>query len=208
MYYLGNCCRQPRSGRRQGRTAGLLGTIAVLLAVVGIASSAEAQSVETPALEIAVDYQNFQRDTVYWFHGWVVSAARPVNDYLAIVGEVGDARSREEFHLYDEFYPYVAEYQWYTFAGGVRFAWRRPRVTTFMDALVGAVMINEQFHSFGIRTYSESNGLIQYGGGADIRITGRVAARVAAKVLLVVDASGAAARLRLTAGVVVGIGRR
>ena len=201
MYYLRNCGRHQRSGRRQGRAVGWLGTITVLLGVVGMASSAEAQSVETPALEIAVDYQNFQRDSVYWFHGWVVSAARPVNDYLAIVGEVGDARSREEYYLYDEFYPYVAEYQWSTFAGGVRFAWRRPRVTTFMDALVGAAMI-------GTSATEETNGLIQYGGGADIRITGRVAARVAAKVLVVVDSSGAGARLRLTAGVVVGIGRR
>ena len=201
MYYLRNCGRHQRSGRRQGRAVGWLGTITVLLGVVGMASSAEAQSVETPALEIAVDYQNFQRDSVYWFHGWVVSAARPVNDYLTIVGEVGDARSREEYTLYGEFYPHVAEYQWSTFAGGVRFAWRRPRVTTFMDALVGAAMIEAS------RT-KETNGLIQYGGGADIRITRRIAARVAAKLLLVVESSAAAARLRFTAGVVMGIGRR
>ena len=106
-----------------------------------------------------------------------------------------------------KFYPYVEEHQWYTFAGGVRFAWRRPRVTSFMDALVGAHVVNQRFQR---TTYSESNGLIQYGGGADIRITRRIAARVAAKLLVVVDGSGGgvAARLRLTAGVVVGIGRR
>lgn len=204
MYYLRNCGRHQRSGRRQGRAVGWLGTITVLLGVVGMASSAEAQSIETPVLEIAVGYQNFQRDSVTGFHGWVVSAARPVNDYLAIVGDVGAARSRD-----DDFYPYVEEEQWYTFAGGVRFAWRRPRVTTFVDGLVGAAITNMQFHSHRVSTFNERFGLIQYGGGADIRITGRVAARVTGKVLLLVSGAGdTVARLRLTAGVVVGIGRR
>ena len=205
MYYLRNCGRHQRSGRRQGRAVGWLGTITVLLGVVGMASSAEAQSVETPALEIAVDYQNFQRDSVSGFHGWVVSAARPVNDYLAIVGEVGDARGGD-----DEFYPYVEEDQWYTFAGGVRLAWRRPRVTTFVDGLVGAAITNMHFHrGRRVSTHNERLGLIQYGGGADIRITGRVAARVTGKALLLVSGTGGTAfRLRLTAGVVVSIGRR
>ena len=134
-----------------------------------------------------------------------MSAARPVNDRVAIVGEVGDARSRV-----DEFYPYVEEEQWYTFAGGVRFVWRRPRVTTFVDGLVGAAIGEQRFyHPPGFSSHDERFSLIQYGGGGDIRITQRVAARVTAKVLLLVSGAGeTVGLLRFTAGVVVGIGRR
>ena len=132
------------------------GIAAVSLSAATV-SAAEAQSVETPALEIGIDYQTFQRDTVNRFHGWVVSAARPVNDYLAIVGEVGDARGGD-----DQYYPYVEEDEWYTFAGGVRFLWRRPRVTTFVDGLVGAAIINQQFHHrHRVSTFNETLGLIQ-----------------------------------------------
>ena len=195
---------QRGSGWQQG--------IVVLLGLVCMASSAEAQSIDTPALEIAVGYQNLHGDWGRSLHGWVVSAGRPVNDRLSLVGEVGIARLR-----YSDVY-FVEEGQLLTYVGGVRFAWRRPRVAWFVHALVGAIQSNDQ-QQFRVSPdepflflgppFTERLGVIQLGGGADIRLATRVAARITAETLTAFDYQGTGfVGGRVTAGVVVGIGRR
>ena len=198
------------SGLQRGRRGWQQG-IVVLLGLVCMASSAEAQSIDTPALEIAVGYQNLHGEWGRSLHGWVVSAGRPVNDRLSLVGEVGIARLR-----YSDVY-FVEEGQLLTYVGGVRFAWHRPRVAWFVNALVGAIQFNEQEQyrvspdePFRVlRPFTERLGVIQLGGGADIRLATRVAARITAETLSAVGYEGAGfVGGRVTAGVVVGIGRR
>ena len=115
------------SGLQRGKCGWQQG-IVVLLGLVCMASSAEAQSINTPALEIAVGYQNLHGEWGRSLHGLVVSAGRPVNDRLSLVGEVGIARLR-----YSDVY-FVEEGQLLTYVGGVRFGSRRPRVAWFVHA--------------------------------------------------------------------------
>ena len=204
------------SGLQRGKCGWQQG-IVVLLGLVCMASSAEAQSIDTPALEIAVGYQNQHGQDLSggWgrnLHGLVVSAGRPVNDRLSLVGEVGIARFRDS-DVY-----YGAEGQLVTYVGGVRFGSRRPRVAWFVHALVGAIQGNLQEQSrvspdepfrFHGPPFTDRLGVIQLGVGADIRLATRVAARITAETLTGFDSMGAGlVGGRVTAGIVVGIGRR
>ena len=198
------------SGLQRGKRGWQQG-IVVLLGLLCMASSAEAQSIDTPALEIAVGYQNLHGEWNRSLNGWVVSAGRPVNDRLSLVGEVGIARLR-----YSDV-NFVQEGQLLTYVGGVRFAWRRPRVAWFVNVLVGGMHSHEQqqhrlFLDEPLRFFRPSTerlGVIQLGGGVDIRLATRVAARITAETLSAFGYQGAGfVGGRVTTGIVVGIGRR
>ena len=169
--------------------------------MMGMVSFAEAQAIQAPALEIAVGYRNLPP----YSHGWFASAARPLSDRSAIVGEVGYARYSEGGRPRARL-----EHLLYTFLGGVRFARRSPRVTPFVEALTGVLKTTTRRHPGDTYIfYGQQHFIVlQVGAGADIQIGRRAAVRIGIRLHTPLSSSGMYPGLLFTAGYVVGIGSR
>ena len=179
-----------------------------ILAITVMASVAEGQTNHMPSVEIAAGYQSLQRDRTPEFRGWFVSAARPLGDHFAVVGEFADVSFREAS------LEYVDEGSWYTYLAGVRYAFPVARVMPFVQVLGGiatgtvqqeAMLPGDPAHSFALTRHF---GALQAGAGMDIRITRHIAARVAANAFTRYDGGEALTRFRFATGVVFGIGNR
>ncbi len=179
------------------------------------ASVATAQTLSTPAFEIAAGWHTVNTpDTAP--QGWLVSAARPFGDRWAIVVDVGNLSFSRSPIAYR-----VEENRWHTFSGGIRHAWRRPRVTPFVAAQGGFVMLRSSSTYYDpyrpvelpplypqTVEYTDYAGLFQATAGIDIRLASRLSARVSASALNLYTDSIGTSFLKLTAGMVIGLGSR
>ena len=202
-------CGLGRMRRRwQGRTPSTrfhLVTAGVLVSMT-MASVAHGQTTHAPTLEIAAGYQSLQRDDPPAERGWFVSAARPLGEHFSVTGEFGTVAYR------DAVPEYVDEGRLYTYLAGVRYAFPVARVKPFVQVLAGAATgeVQQELLSSGVTASSFARtrhfGALQAGGGMDVRITRRIAARVAANAFTRYAGGVSLTRFRFTTGVVFGIG--
>lgn len=194
-------CR-PQQGSRVPARSDAVGRVAVILAVLaGFASNASAQVVDAPQLEVAGGYQLPQSFRPHRLEEWFVSVAGPLDERMALVGEVAGTSLREAG-------------QGQTFLIGLRYAWPGRRVAPFVQGLVGGANLERTFNDWrytGNTLKVESLfGAWQVGGGIDVRITRRIAARLAASSLTLHserlmhfgEPSGRTTRFRFAAGTV------
>ena len=194
-------CRQPKPGRYSlARYDVIRRLVAALAVMAAFGASASAQDVDAPQLEISGGYQFPQSFRVLGLQEWLVSVAAPLDDRISLVGEVAGASLRKAG-------------RGRTFLIGLRHAWPGRRVTPFVQGLVGGASL-ARFSRFGfvdggtIEVESLFGGY-QVGGGIDIGITKRIAARLAANSVTLYSErlglygeSGGATRFRFVAGAV------
>lgn len=195
-------CRQPKPGSHSlARYDVVRRVVATLAVMAAFGSSASAQDVDAPQLEISGGYQLPQSFRALGLQEWFVSVAAPLDDSISLVGEVAGASLRKAG-------------RGQTFLIGLRHAWPGRRVTPFVQGLVGGASLARQFSRFGsveggtVELESFFGGY-QVGGGIDVGITRRMAARFAANSLTLYSErlnlygeSGGATRFRFVAGAV------
>lgn len=167
-------CR-PQQGSRFRARFDVVRRVAVILTVVaGFASNASAQVVDAPQLEVAGGYQLPPSFRPHGLEEWFVSVAGPLDERTALVGEVAGTSLREAG-------------RGQTYLIGLRYAWPGRRVTPFVQGLVGGANLERTFNDWrytGNTLKVESLfGAWQVGTGIDVRITRRIAARLAANSL-------------------------
>ena len=146
----------------------------MLALATAFASSASAQVVAAPQLGIAGGHRFSQSFGDLSLQEWFLSAAGPLNERMALVGEVAGTSLREAGNGQ-------------MFLIGLRYTWPGRRVTPFVQGLVGGgnlerTFINWRFRGDTLKIESLYGGW-QVGGGIDVRITRRIAARLAASSL-------------------------
>lgn len=198
-------CRRPTPGNHGlARFDALRRVAAVSMAVAAFASSASAQVVDTSQLEVAGGHQLSRSFRALGLHEWFVSIAGSLDDRSALVGEVAGLSVRQAG-------------RGHVFLIGLRHAWSGRRVTPFVQGLVGGASLGRTFHPFGLveaRPVEVESlfGGHQVGGGIDVRITRRIAARLAANALTLYSdrlevhgESGSTTRFRFGAGAVLSV---
>ena len=176
----------------------------ILVVVAAFASDASAQAVDAPQLEVAGGHQVFEVEgglhvsrsfRARALEEWFLSVASPLNDRISLVGEVAGTSLRDAG-------------RGQTFLIGLRYAWSGRRVTPFVEGLVGGASLRQTFTTIVPSPYGQRNSLLggwQVGGGIDVRITERIAARLAANSLTLYSdrlPSGSTRRFRFAAGAV------
>ena len=171
------------------------------MVVAGFASSASGQVVDASQLEIAGGHQLSRSFRALSLHEWFVSIGGSLNDRMALVGEIAGVSLRQAG-------------RGHAFLIGLRHAWSGRRVTPFVQGLAGGANLERTFHPFGLAEGSTVEiaslfGGYQVGGGIDVRITRRIAARLAANSLTLYSdrlklhgESGSTTRFRFGAGAV------
>ena len=99
------------------------------------------------------------------FEGWAVSAAAPLSEHFAVVGEVGGNYQR----YYSSYYYVDVVLRNYSYLGGPRFSIRPiPRANVFGQLLVGRVRASSVTPSWpGSAGKSDNEFTVQPGGGVD-----------------------------------------
>ena len=176
-------------------------------AVVKVPPPSDAYAFDAPFVEVAAGYQSFTNvRRLPTPRGWFVSVGGPVNERVTVVGEIADAYSRNVRPMI-----FVGEQHWYTYLGGVRYAWPGQRAVPFVQALGGAGVLSTREEAL----YEEPPRAHRYGshhlayelsGGVDILVVRRLAARFSAERLTLYEDGVGVGFLRFSTGVVVRIG--
>ena len=178
-------------------------------AVTRVPPLPDTQALHAPSVEIAGGYQGFTSLSRLPFpRGWFVSVGRPLNERVTVVGEVADAFFRDVTPTI-----FVDEEHWYTYLGGVRYAWPGQRVVPFVQALGGAGVVSSREETLyreppTIWERSYRYVALQFTGGVDILIVRRISARFTASNLTLYEGAGGSSVLRFSTGVVIRLGSR
>ena len=167
----------------------------VLVAAVALLPARPAHAQSTPLGDVAVSY-SFLRfvegDGLNLSAGWLVSVSRRIGPVFSVVGEAaGNYRSDEGDWL-----------MVHSFMGGVRASPRsRAGVRPFAQLLVGAAAAS-------CCGESDTKPAVEPGGGLDVPIGERTAARIGVSFPFVFDEGDVTKLFRFQAGVVFRIGGR
>ena len=159
----------------------------------------------TRAGEVAGGYQ-FMRDRDLgedFPSGWFVSGAGYLTDRIAIVGEVAGSRWSETNSDFD----LIATVDVITFLAGVRLRLERGPVVPFVQLLAGGARGRATLSGLGAESSESATGLaIQPGGGVDVLLNDRMAARATFDYRRISFESQTTNQIRVAVGVVMGIG--
>lgn len=171
-----------------------IGGIVTAVFLIGVPSAAVAQN--TGVSEFGAGYQfvgdaeldeNFPK-------GWFVSGGGYLTDRVSIVGEV--TGSHKGFT--------VVDLNLYTYVGGVRLSYQTGEVKPFVQFQAGAARFTTSLEVVGLpNDESRTDFVIQPGGGVDIPLTDRVAARVMVDYRHIFFEREAGKEVRVAAGLVV-----
>jgi hypothetical protein len=182
------------------RLSCVTGLMMLALALVGAPTPAAAQDV--PAVEVSGGY-NFLRvfddeleGEENFPKGWYADVAGNITPTLGVVGALfGTYKTIED-----------VDFSVHGFMAGVRLSGRNnPTVVPFGEVLVGAARSKAEFGGFD---ESETDGLLQLGGGVNFIATTNVGVRVGAAYVRVFSEDEGTNVLRFTAGLVLGFGSR
>jgi hypothetical protein len=177
-----------RYGGREGVAMSLLHPVRVLLGslvVMGFTSSVFAQSV--PRLEISGGYQLTRIEAETIPAGWYVDVAGNVSRFLALVGEVSGLHDAVDESVSSGSVTFTAtgKVRMHTFLGGVRFNARPgPGVTPYLQVLFGSARLSSTITGTvsgsapTILSESQTEPILQIGGGVDLALGRRAAVRV------------------------------
>ena len=204
--------------------AGMLRFAMLSLILLGGASRAFAQ--HTPSVEISGGYQllspaDDDDETGTLDQGWYAEGTYNANHVVSFVGQVARNSESLEASFSDEGVTVNARAtaRLYTLLAGVRFSDRRgARAVWFGHALVGNVLLSGRATVTGTEggvpieevhfNATTSNLGVQLGGGVNLGVSTRIAIRLGADSLRVFGEDASSTALRVTAGVVVPVGRR
>ena len=180
----GRAADQPKQSNHGLVRFGLIRRVATIMALVtALASNASAQEVATPELEIAGGYQFSRSFRALSPQEWFLSAAAPLDGRMALVGEVAGTMG-EGFG----FTPAIGSGITLRLADkgqtaliGLRYAWSGRRMTPFVQGLVGGARVS--YSGLSDDDVTSLFGAWQVGGGVDVPIARRFAARFAANFL-------------------------
>jgi outer membrane protein with beta-barrel domain len=180
-----------------------LGSAALCLIVLGVALPAAAQG--TPKAELSAGYNFFRvfeedlGDEKNFTKGWYADVAGNMSDMLAIVGLVsGTYKTISEGNV-------DVDLSVHTFLGGVRLSSRaNQRMVPFVQFLGGAA--RSSFEGLG-ESDSETDGVLQVGGGVNLMPNATVGVRLGGDYLRVFEDPEGVNVFRFTAGVVIPFGR-
>ena len=163
-----------------------------------------AAAADTPKADVAIGYsilRELDADVEQTSPlGWVAAAAGHINDWFAILGEVGGHYKSFDAGGVD------VDVKVHTFLAGARFADRRSvRTTPFGQVLVGTGRATGS--ALGI-SRSTTAFVIQPGGGVDIAVRPHVAIRLQGDYRAVRDEGETFSEFRFAAGIVFGFGMR
>lgn len=182
------------------RLSSFNGPIVLALTILALAAPAAAQDV--PRIEVSGGY-NFLRlleddlgDEKNFPAGWYADVSGNVTPMVAIVGAVfGTYKTIEVFDL-----------SAHGFMGGVRVSSRaNVRVVPFGEILGGAIRSTTEG---GGLDESETDGLLQLGGGVNLMASPNVGVRLSADYLRVFEEDEGSNIFRFGAGIVLGLGVR
>lgn len=171
-----------------------------LALVLGFAGPAIAQ--DTPKADVAISYSILRdQDIEETFSlGWVAAVAGNLNDWFAIVGEVGGNYKSIDILGID------IDLNVHSFLAGPRFAGRQStKATPFGQILVGAARASGG--AFGISA-SRTAFAIQPGGGVDIAVSPNVGIRLQGDYRAIRDEGETSNEFRFAVGVLFRLGRR
>ena len=184
------------------RTRHTFSAASLLAVLVALSAPAAAQAVK-PRLELFAGYSYLPADLNDFprsnSHGFQASVAVPLNSWASIVGDGGGHYSHTD-DLGPNFRGVTADSSVYEFLVGPQFT-RRGMVSPFVHALVGRA----QGHT-SLGTFSDGGFALAVGGGADVKINRRFAARVQLDELASF-ADILEENLRFGAGIVLRLGR-
>ncbi|HLG54283.1 MAG TPA: hypothetical protein VI485_03065 [Vicinamibacterales bacterium] len=135
--------------------------------------------------------------------GWFASAAFNLTDMIAVVGEVSGSYATIQL------FGAAVDANVHTFMGGARFFRRMDRLTAFAQVLAGVARADGGVDFLGVQiSDSVTDFAIQPGGGVDVRLTERLAARFGADYRRIFSEDSDGNEFRFLAGMVLGFGSR
>lgn len=178
----------------------------VLLLVFGLVLTPRAVSAQgAPAAEVAGGYvfmRDFEVDANFPL-GWFASAGVNLTDMFTVVGEVSGSYATIDLFGTD------VDADVHTFMGGARYVRRLDRISPFAQFLVGVARAGGGVDFLGVQiSDSVTDFAIQPGGGVDVGLTDRLAARVGVDYRRIFSEDADGNELRFTGGVVLRFGSR
>jgi hypothetical protein len=200
---------------------GIFRSAALLVVVLGGGGRAFAQN--TPSVEVSGGYQLIhpnQDDAAALDQGWYAEAAYNANRVVGLVGQVASNSENREAGFSNEGLVLNAtgSARLVTFLAGIRVSDRRSsRAVWFGHGLVGAVRTSARASVTGTDhgipideaqvTVKTSDLGLQLGGGVNLRVADRIGLRVGVDSLRVFSDGDSGTAFRVTAGLVLPIGR-